>query len=867
MKWTLLLAALLCISSTMNAQKRNAVSIRWTAAGSLQGTELSAGVAGPLAGVHGEVLMIGGGANFHEGYPWEGGRKIYHNQLLVYGRQDSSLILKDSFSLPFPTAYGASCSTPQGVVYAGGENESGASDKVILVQWDPTGKQPLIKDLPPLPSPLANAAMTTDGRFVYFAGGETSSGASALFLRLNLNDPQNWEPLPAIPEPSSHAVMAMQEDGHGASVYLIGGRKPGEAGVHDFLCTVWKFDLAKKIWEQKAALPQALSAATGLPIGSNYVLIFGGDKGEVFREVQKLIRQAGMEEDPQRRPEWTEKKNRLLATHPGFSSEVWLYNTITDTWARMDSIPFAGQVTTTAVKWGEDLVIPSGEVRAGVRTPSLVMGRIAKDEFFSFVDVMVLVICFLLMTVARYFFTSAKTTTADYFKGGQRIPQWAAGISIFGAKLSAITFMGIPAKTYSTDWTYFFLMMTIIMIMPVVSRFFIPFYRKLNVTSAYEYLEKRFNYAARISASLLYILLQFGRMGIVILLPSIALMLVTGIDVYFCILLIGAISIFFTVKGGIEAVIWVEVVQVLILAGGALFCLFYIPFQLNWSYAAQTLEAGHKLRVIDPRFTIEEPVLWVVLVGGLAINLITYGTDQTTVQRYLTTSSETEARKSLKLGAWLTLPSTIVFFAIGTLLYLFFQQHPGQVNYTLENQDNIFPWYIVSQLPVGFAGLLIAGIFAAAMSSTEASMNSVATLITTDIFRKLNPGIEEKRILFFARVTTLAIGVLVTSIALYMAREGVSSLWDKFNTILGLFTGTIGGMFLLGIFTTRAHSLGVIMGMVTSFVTQLLVQRYTDTHFLLYAFTGIMSCVVFGYIFSLLIPSSRKNIIGLTVHT
>jgi Na+/proline symporter len=162
------------------------------------------------------------------------------------------------------------------------------------------------------------------------------------------------------------------------------------------------------------------------------------------------------------------------------------------------------------------------------------------------------------MTAGRYYMTSSKTTTSDYFKGGQRIPQWAAGISIFGAKLSAITFMGIPAKTYGTDWTYFFLLMTIIMIMPVVLNFFIPFYRKLNVTSAYEYLEKRFSYTSRLAASLLYVLLQLGRMGIVILLPSIALMLVTGINVMLCILLIGAISIFFTVKGGIEAVIWLK---------------------------------------------------------------------------------------------------------------------------------------------------------------------------------------------------------------------------------------------------------------------------------------------------------------------
>jgi SSS family transporter len=410
--------------------------------------------------------------------------------------------------------------------------------------------------------------------------------------------------------------------------------------------------------------------------------------------------------------------------------------------------------------------------------------------------------------------------------------------------------------------------MTIIMIMPVVMKFFIPFYRKLNVTSAYEYLEKRFSYTSRIAASLLYVLLQLGRMGIVILLPSIALMLVTGINVMLCILLIGAISIFFTVKGGIEAVIWVEVIQVLILAGGALLCLFYIPFQINdFSGSLQSLQVADKLKVFDFRFDIKEPTLWVVLIGGLAIQLVTYGTDQTTVQRYLTTKDEKESVKSLKIGAWLTLPSTIVFFSIGTLLFLFFQQHPQEVNYTLQNQDNIFPWYIVSQLPPGVSGLLIAGIFAAAMSSTEASMNSVATLLTTDIYRKVNPAVTEKQTLFFARICTLLIGLFATGIALYMADRGVSSLWDKFNTILGLFTGTIGGMFVLGIFTERANSIGVTLGMVSSFITQLLLQQYTEVHFLLYAFTGHASCVIFGYAFSLVFSAGKKNIQGLTFHT
>lgn len=425
--------------------------------------------------------------------------------------------------------------------------------------------------------------------------------------------------------------------------------------------------------------------------------------------------------------------------------------------------------------------------------------------------------------------------------------------------------MGIPAKTYASDWTYFFLLMTIIMVMPLVARYFIPFYRRLHVTSAYEYLGKRFNYGSRLMASSLYVLLQIGRMGIVVLLPSIALTLVTGININVCIIMIGAISIFFTVKGGIEAVIWVEVIQVIILATGALFCLFYLPFHIqDWDLGMKSLDQADKLKVFDFRLDFTEPTFWVVVIGGMAINLLTYGTDQTTVQRYLTTRSEEESVRSLKLGAWLTLPSTLVFFTIGTLLFLFFREQPQQVNMALNDQDNIFPWYIVSQLPVGLSGLLIAGIFAAAMSSTEASMNSTATLLTTDFYKKLRPDVSAAQTLFFARTVTLLLGIFVTCIALYMAHRGVSSLWDKFNTILGLFTGCIGGAFILGIFTRRANGNGVMIGMGISCITQILIQQYTDIHLLMYAFTGLISCVFFGYLFSLLTPAP-SNLEGLTI--
>ncbi len=245
---------------------------------------------------------------------------------------------------------------------------------------------------------------------------------------------------------------------------------------------------------------------------------------------------------------------------------------------------------------------------------------------------------------------------------------------------------------------------------------------------------------------------------------------------------------------------------------------------------------------------------------------MTYGTDQTTVQRYLVTRTEKDAVKSLKIGAWLTVPSTLVFFSIGTLLFLFFREQPDQVNIALESQDNIFSMVYSKPVACRLSGLLIAGIFSASMSSTEASMNSTATLLTTDFYKRWKPGITDKQTLYFARIATLSLGIFVTGIALYMAHAGVSSLWDKFNTILGLFTGCIGGAYILGIFTKRATGKGVMAGMLSSCIIQLYIQQYTDVHLLMYAFTGLTTCVLTGYLFSILLPSVKRDISGLTVY-
>lgn len=846
--------------------------LEWYIAGKLPspaGTVASLGMAGPIAGVHKDVLLVAGGANFPEEMPWSGGKKAFLKEGFVFSRTQSGKLRSiATFGLEQQIAYAAVCSTPLGVVMAGGENQDGFSSKAWILQWDKTKKQVKIRPLPDLPMALSGATAAASGNMVYLAGGQTDKGTSDRFFSLDLLSKSNtWKELPRLPSPLAYTVLVAQSDGNHPCLYLVGGRKSNPNGISDISKAVYCFSLQKQFWEKKKDLPHSLSAGTGVAVGATYLLLFSGDKGEVFTRSEQLIAAIAKEQDPVKLEALTRQRVALMESHPGFSGEVLLYNTVTDVWSSETPSPFPGQVTTTAVKWGNQIFLPLGEIRAGVRTPEITAAKISSPKLFSTLDYIVLAIYLMLMVGIGVFTSRNQHSTDDYFKGGNRIPGWAAGLSIYGTQLSAITFMAIPAKTYATNWNYFFLQLTIVLIIPIIARFFIPFFRRLDITSAYEYLEKRFDYAIRAIASLLFIFLQVGRLAIVLLLPSLALTLVTGIDVVVCILAMGAITIFYTMQGGIEAVVWTDVAQVVILLGGALLAVgsMWIGLGLAPGEIWQEVQISQKLNILDLRFTFTEPTFWVVLIGGIAINVISYGTDQTVVQRYLTTKDEQSAIRSLKLGAWMAFPSALIFFSIGTFLFLFFKQHPQEVNIALQSQDAIFPWYIVSQLPAGIVGLLIAAIFAAAMSTMSSSMNSVTTAIITDFYRRFRPENHEKTYLHLARMITLFIGAAGMAIALVMAKSGISSLWDQFNTILGLFTGGLGGLFVLGIFTERANARGALIGIFLSGGIQYFVKNYTDINLLLYAFTGLVSCVIFGYLFSMVFPGGKKGLEGLTV--
>ena len=845
------------------------------------------GLAGAFSGVHNNALIIAGGANFPEAPPWEGGTKVWWDDIYVLEKTAEGEYrwhTDPQFKLPMPLAYGVAVSTDEGVLCMGGNNQDMVSDQVLLIQWNSETRQISIEEKPPMPISLAMMAGAKVNQTVYLAGGQQTNeqpSATQSFLSLNL-DGFTWQQLPAWPGPPRIVpVAASQSNGLNDCFYLFSGRNITPGQRTEILTDAYRYNPADNQWTKISEVspsdvtPEgnpsvAVMAGTAIASGANHILLFGGADGGIFRQLEELDQQIAKAPDTAAAASLTRQQLEIHTTHPGFSRDILSYNTVTDTWNNIGELPEGSQVTTNAVRWDDAIVIPSGEIRPGVRTPTIRKATVATTHAFGWLNYSVIGVYLLLLVGMGVYFSRREDSTDDYFKAGGRVPWWAAGLSIFGTQLSAITFMAVPAKSFATDWSMLMFNMTIILVAPLIVYGFLPFYRRLNVTTAYEYLERRFNLASRLIGSLMFIALQFGRIGIVLFLPSIALSVVTGIDVSVCILLMGVLSIIYTVLGGIEAVIWTDVLQVIVLLGGALLCLIMIPAEVEggFSEVMDIAVSSDKFHIFNFDVDLTSPTFWVVVFGGTGANIISYGSDQTLVQRFLTTKDEKSAADSIWTSALLAIPASVLFFGIGTALYAFYQLNPNLMNaVSLDNADAILPYYIVTQLPQGVAGLLIAGIFAAAMSSLDSSMNSIATVITTDFYQRFKADATEHSSLRIAKWTTAIIGVSGTAFALLMATWDIKSLWDQLNTFIGLFAGGLGGLFLLGMFTRKTNGTGAVAGLVASAVVQFIVKAYTPVSFLLYTFTGMASCIIIGYVISLLVKQPPKDLNRLTIHT
>ena len=471
---------------------------------------------------------------------------------------------------------------------------------------------------------------------------------------------------------------------------------------------------------------------------------------------------------------------------------------------------------------------------------------------------------------AGFYFSRQQKSTDDYFRGGQNIPWWAAGCSIFATMLSSLTYTGIPSKAYAQDWVYAIGNFTIPLVAIAAAYVALPFFRRIDATSAYEYLERRFNVAVRIFGSCSFTLFHLFRMAVVMSLTGMALAVATPLTPTQAVLLMGGLSIIYSTLGGVTAVIWTDTIQTFVLAGGAL-CAFAVLVAgstggvQGFMTTAWDAKKFH-LANFHWDLTNSQLAIWVVILGAVGQNISSYTADQAVVQRYTTTSNQHQAVWSIWTNALMTIPATILFFGLGTALFVYYHSHPEKLD-PISTNDQIFPLFIAREMPVGIAGLLVAGIFAAAQSTLSTSMNSTATTIVTDLLRPLNWISSDKTYLRLAQWLTMLLGTCGTLLALWFIDPGIKSLFDSFIKVIGLFMGVLGGLFVLGIFSKRANSIGALAGAILGTLVMLVTWLATPVTGYLYTVIGISTCVSAGYCLSLLFPSTSKCTDGLTIYS
>ncbi len=471
------------------------------------------------------------------------------------------------------------------------------------------------------------------------------------------------------------------------------------------------------------------------------------------------------------------------------------------------------------------------------------------QSHFTTLDWTVLAIYFLgTMSIGFYFYRKSRSTEG-FTAAGRSLPGWACGLSIFATYLSSISFLALPGKSFATNWNPFVFSLSLPIATIIALKYFLPYYRRTGEVSAYSHLEHRFGTWARIYTSIFYLLTQLARMGAVMYLMALPLSLLLGWDIRVIIIFTSLAVIIYSLVGGIVAVIWADAMQAIVLMVGAITCAVLLMSDIPGGTGEFVRIASEQDKFSLGSFGLSftEATFWIVLVYGIVMNLQNFGIDQSFVQRYIASKSDREARKSVWLGGLLYVPVSLIFFFIGTELFVYYQTHPADLNevrnivaagqLTTEGVtaeaadyqqqlaqrsesltdadigDKVFPHFIGAKLPAGMTGLLIAAIFAAAMSTVSTSLNSSATLLLTDYYKRFfRKYAADKESMVFLYVATLIWGVIGMGVALLLI--SVTSALDAWWVLSGIFGGGMLGVFLLGMISKRAGNPAAVIGVI-----------------------------------------------------
>lgn len=436
-------------------------------------------------------------------------------------------------------------------------------------------------------------------------------------------------------------------------------------------------------------------------------------------------------------------------------------------------------------------------------------------------------------------FSKRQKDTDRYYAGGRRIPSWAVGMSILATLISSITFLAYPGWGYAGNWILLVQGLMVPIVLIGLIWFIVPMYRKVIGISAYEYFEKRFGFFGRIYGSVAFSFAHFTKMGTVFFLLALAFATMTGLGnhvfagisgTYWVIIVLGVLVILYTLLGGIEAVVWCDVIQGFMLVTGGLICvavLLFVPeggpvAVLTKVWANNKINMGPLGIGFKPwHLDLVHMTTIVLIVNGIFYAIQKYGTDQTIVQRFLLSKSDKGAIKAALMGALLCVPIWTLFMFIGSCLWAFYDTSTQPILTSLSPEkmlpagvegDKVFPHFIMAQLPMGISGLILAALCAAALSSLDSDLNCLSAIGVEDYYRRARPKSTDKQRLFAGRVIVAVCGIFAICIACAYVKMGGKAVLGTVFALYAVFSGGIAGMFILGFFTTRTNKNGLYVG-------------------------------------------------------
>lgn len=477
---------------------------------------------------------------------------------------------------------------------------------------------------------------------------------------------------------------------------------------------------------------------------------------------------------------------------------------------------------------------------------------------FSPLDYTVFAVYLVASVLVGVLFMREQKTIQHYFLAGRSVGFMLVGISILASLFSGISYLASPSEIYTHGFAFIFVTMSFFIATPIATVIFLPFFYRSRFFTAYQYLEERFSVQVRVLASSLFILRVLLWLALATYAPALAIEHVTGLPLWVTILCTGVLTTIYTTLGGMKGVIWTDVMQFAVLIGGQMVILFIALTKVPGGVGG-VIEIGqaHGRFNVDFSFSLTARItFWGAIIGGTFVNLVQMATDQVSVQRYLSAKSLKDAKRSLWLKLALLLPMLLVFYFTGLTLFAFYQTHADPLaTGAITKGDQILPYFVVNELPMGLPGLLVAAIFAASMSTISSGINSLTSATLVDFFqrlRKSSQAMPEAAQLKLARYLTVGYGAVVIVLAFQVPRLG--TLLEASNKVVGLVGGPLLGLFLLGMLFKRANAPGAVIGWLAGMGVLTPICFFTNVSFLWYAVIGVIATVLAGWTASWLFP-------------